>query len=119
MQHSTIRWATISTITAVRCWKAEACSTTRPQPCWTDGPQNEDGSYLKLKNIPLSYTLPVQSTYLQGITVWAGAENLFTITRYLGSDPDCITAGSQLLQGIDTGLLGNSRSVSLGVKINL
>ncbi len=108
-------------------WTTEGQHTDVPRASYQDPKGNarfsdrwiEDGSYLKLKNITLSYTLPVQSTYLQGITVWAGAENLFTITRYLGSDPDCITAGSQLLQGIDTGLLGNSRSVSLGVKINL
>lgn len=108
-------------------WTTEGQHTDVPRASYQDPKGNarfsdrwiEDGSYLKLKNITLSYTLPVQSTYLQGITVWAGAENLFTITRYLGSDPDCITAGSQLLQGIDTGLLGNSRSVSRGVKINL
>ncbi len=108
-------------------WTTDGQQTDIPRANYQDPMGNsrfsdrwiEDGSYLKLKNVTLSYALPISSTYLQGITVWASAENLFTVTKYLGSDPDCITAGSQLLQGIDTGLLGNARAVSLGVKINL
>ena len=58
-------------------------------------------------------------TYLQGITVWASADNLFTVTRYLGSNPDCSIAGSVLTQGIDRGLLSTGRSFSVGLNINL
>ena len=79
----------------------------------------EDGSYLRLSNVTLSYSIPIRSTYLQGITLWGGAYNLFTITRYLGSDPDCGVSGNALLQGIDRGLLANARSFALGVKVNL
>jgi hypothetical protein len=79
----------------------------------------EDGSYLRLSNVTLSYTIPITSTYLQGITLWGAAYNLFTVTRYLGSDPDCGVSGSTLLQGIDRGLLASSRSFALGLKINL
>lgn len=115
------------TTAMVNRWTTENQQTDIPRANYQDPTGNsrfsdrwiEDGSYLKLKNVTVSYALPISSTYLQGITVWAAAENLFTITKYLGSDPDCITAGSQLLQGIDTGLLGNSRAFSLGVKINL
>ena len=63
--------------------------------------------------------MPIQSTYLQGITIWGSAQNLFTITPYLGSDPDCAMNGGILTQGIDRGLLGAGRSFSLGVNINL
>ena len=79
----------------------------------------EDGSYLRLSNVTLSYTIPITSTYLQGITLWGGAYNLFTLTRYLGGDPDCGVSGNVLLQGIDRGLLASSRSFALGLKINL
>jgi len=79
----------------------------------------EDGSYLRLSNITLSYYLPIQSTYLQGITIFGNVNNLFTITKYLGGDPDCGIAGSILTQGIDRGLLGKGRSFSMGVNINL
>ena len=67
----------------------------------------------------LSYYLPIQSTYLQGLTIFGNVTNLFTITKYLGSNPDCAIAGGILTQGIDSGLLGRGRSFSLGVNINL
>jgi outer membrane receptor protein involved in Fe transport len=79
----------------------------------------EDGSYLRMSNLTLSYYLPIQSTYLQGITIFGNVNNLFTITKYLGSDPDCAMSGGILTQGIDRGLLGQGRSFSLGVNINL
>ena len=108
-------------------WTTEQQPTDMPRINYGDPMGNsrfsdrwiEDGSYLRLSNVTLSYELPITSTYLQGITLWASADNLFTLTRYLGSDPDCNIAGSILLQGIDRGLLANSRSFSLGVKINL
>ena len=79
----------------------------------------EDGSYLRMSNLTLSYYLPIQSTYLQGITIFGNVTNLFTITKYICSDPDCGIAGSILTQGIDRGLLGQGRSFSMGVNINL
>lgn len=79
----------------------------------------EDGSYLKLKNVTLSYRLPLNLSFLQGITVWGAANNVFTLTRYLGSDPEFSHSNSVLGLGIDRGLLGYGRSFSLGVKINL
>ena len=108
-------------------WTAEQQQTEIPRVTYGDPMGNarfsdrwiEDGSYLRLSNITLSYSIPITSTYLQGITLWAGANNLFTITRYLGSDPDCGVSGSVLLQGIDRGLLASGRSLSMGVKINL
>ena len=59
------------------------------------------------------------STYLQGITLWGSANNLFTLTRYLGSDPEFSTSNNVLMQGIDRGLLPQSANFSLGIKINL
>jgi TonB-linked SusC/RagA family outer membrane protein len=108
-------------------WTAEGQQTDIPRVSYDDPMGNarfsdrwiEDGSYLRLSNVTLSYHIPIISTYLQGITLWAGAYNLFTVTRYLGSDPDCGVSGNVLLQGIDRGLLANGRSLALGVKINL
>ena len=108
-------------------WTAENQQTDIPRISYGDPMGNsrfsdrwiEDGSYIRLSNVTLSYTIPIISTYLQGITLWGGAYNLFTLTHYLGSDPDCGVSGSALLQGIDRGLLASSRSFALGVKINL
>ncbi|MBQ9362291.1 MAG: SusC/RagA family TonB-linked outer membrane protein [Bacteroidaceae bacterium] len=108
-------------------WTHEGQQTDVPRASFLDTMGNsrfsdrwiEDGSYLKLKTVTLSYTLPIRSTYLQGITVWAAADNLFTLTKYLGSDPEFSTSNAVLGMGIDRGLLGTGRSFSIGAKINL
>ena len=108
-------------------WTTEGQQTDIPRVSYNDPMGNsrfsdrwiEDGSYLRMSNLTISYYLPIQSTYLQGITIFGNVNNLFTITKYLGSDPDCAMSGSILTQGIDRGLLGQGRSFSLGVNINL
>jgi hypothetical protein len=79
----------------------------------------EDGSYLRLKTVTLSYSLPIHNTYLQGVTIWGSANNLWLLTKYLGSDPETSMGNSVLMQGIDRGLLPQSRNFALGLKINL
>jgi TonB-linked SusC/RagA family outer membrane protein len=51
----------------------------------------EDGSYMRLKTLQLSYTLPkslVAKAKMQGVRLYVQAQNLFTITKYQGADPD-------------------------------
>jgi hypothetical protein len=79
----------------------------------------EDGSYVRLKTLRLSYKVPVQSDWLQGLSVWAEANNLFTVTRYLGSDPEFSVSNSVLYQGIDAGNVAQGRAFTLGMRINL
>ena len=115
------------TLAVTNRWMAEGQVTDVPRIDFDDPHGNarfsdrwiEDGSYLRLKNITLSYRIPVMSTYLQGITLWGSANNLFTLTRYLGSDPEFSTSNNVLMQGIDRGLLPQSANFSLGIKINL
>lgn len=115
------------TTAMLRRWTTEGQQTDIPRTCYQDTPGNsrfsdrwiEDGSYLRLKNVTLSYYIPIRTTYLQGITVWGAANNLFTITRYLGNDPEFSASNDVLLQGIDRGLLAQGRNFSLGIKINL
>jgi TonB-linked SusC/RagA family outer membrane protein len=110
-----------------RRWTGEGQQTDIPRITYEDPMGNarfsdrwiEDGSYLRLKNVTLSYDLHVGSSYLQDVTIWLGANNLLTLTKYLGSDPESSAGNSVLLQGIDRGLVAAGRSVSLGVKINL
>ncbi len=118
----------INQTTAVnRHWTTEGQVTDIPRLTYGDKMGNsrfsdrwiEDGSYLKFKNINLSYRIPVQNEYIQGITVWAAANNLFTLTKYLGCDPEVSCHNSVLLQGIDAGYRSSGRSFHLGVKINL
>ena len=82
----------------------------------------EDGSYLRLKNVMLSYQVPIPESWLswlQGISVWAEGSNLLTFTKYTGSDPEFSISNRQLYQGIDCGNIAQGRIFSMGVKINL
>ncbi len=108
-------------------WISENQVTNIPKISYEDPMQNarfsdrwiEDGSYLRLKNVTLSYKLPVRNAYIQGLTVWGSANNLWTLTNYLGSDPEFSASNSIYSLGIDRGLLPQSTNFSLGVKINL
>ncbi len=108
-------------------WMSEGQVTNVPKATYNDPMGNarfsdrwiEDGSYLRLKTLTLSYKLPIDNTYIQGITVWGQANNLFTITKYLGNDPEFSCSNSVLYQGVDAGLLNRGRSFHIGVKINL
>ena len=110
-----------------RRWVAEGQQTDIPKATFGDPMGNgrfsdrwiEDGSFLRLRSMTLSYALPVQSVWLQGLTVWATANNLFTLTNYLGSDPEVWAGNAVLSQGIDRGLTAQGRSVLMGIKINL
>lgn len=110
-----------------RAWLTEGQVTDIPQATYGDPMGNsrfsdrwiEDGSYLKFKNITLSYKVPVYNEYIQGITVWCAANNLLTLTNYLGADPEVSCGNGVLMQGIDAGYLSAGRSFHLGVKINL
>lgn len=79
----------------------------------------EDGSYLRIKTIKLSYDVPVSYSWLQGLTLWCAAENVYTFTKYDGNDPETSVNNSILYQGIDAGLLPQCRSFHFGVKLNL
>lgn len=110
-------------------WRYEGQQTAIPRATYGDPMGNnrfsdrwiEDGSYLRLKTVKLTYRLPIPGswTWLQGLSVWAEGQNLFTLTKYLGSDPEFAAANSVLYQGIDNGSLAPSRSVVAGLKINL
>lgn len=108
-------------------WQVEGQVTDVPKITFQDPMGNsrfsdrwiEDGSYLRLKSVTLSYRLPLRSQFLQGLQFWIQGNNLFTATKYLGSDPECTVTSSVLGQGIDAGRIGQSRSIIAGVKIEL
>lgn len=108
-------------------WKADGQTTTQPKAVYGDPMGNarfsdrwiEDGSYLRLKSLTLSYKLPVSTDFIEGINLWVSASNLFTMTNYLGLDPEFSAGNAVLVQGIDAGLLPLSRQYAIGVKLNL
>ena len=79
----------------------------------------EDGSFLKLKKVRLTYKVPVHLSWLLGLSIWGEANNVFTVTKYLGNDPEVSCGNSVLYQGIDAGYLPTSRNFNIGLTINL
>lgn len=108
-------------------WRTEGQVTNIPRISYDDEMGNsrfsdrwiEDGSYLKLRSLNLTYKVPVSTSWLQGLQVWVEANNLFTLTKYLGGDPEMSVSNSVLYQGIDTGCISAGRTFTFGLKINL
>ena len=76
----------------------------------------EDGSYLKLKNLNLSYKIYKPFKGLEQIMVTLSATNLFTVTKYSGYDPDVNAFGSDSSRrGVDIYSYPASRTFSVGV----
>ncbi|GAB4000451.1 TonB-dependent receptor [Spirosoma daeguense] len=79
----------------------------------------EDGSYLRCRNVTLGYTLP-RIKGIQNIRVYVSANNLFTITKYSGFDPEVNTyAGSNTQIGIDNLVYPQAKSFLGGLQITL
>ncbi|RPD37894.1 SusC/RagA family TonB-linked outer membrane protein [Chitinophaga barathri] len=78
----------------------------------------EDGSFLRVKNIALGYSLP-RSVFrnIASVEVYVSAQNLLTWTNYTGFDPE-VTSGSNVSPGTDSGIYPVSRTVSAGAKIS-
>jgi TonB-linked SusC/RagA family outer membrane protein len=115
------------TVAMTNRWTTEGQRTSTPKAVYGDPQGNsvfsdrwiEDGSFLRLKTVTLSYSIPFNFPYLQGITIWASANNLWTWTNYLGNDPESSMNNTVLSQGIDAGLTPQNRSYYVGLKINL
>jgi TonB-linked SusC/RagA family outer membrane protein len=80
----------------------------------------EDGSYLRLKNLQIGYTIPkILTDRMKGVgslRFYVTGQNLFTITDYTGYDPEVVGAGL-LTRGVDEGSYPNIRTVSIGAQL--
>ena len=79
----------------------------------------EDGSYLRMKNIQLGYRLPVRAAKkmkIESLRVYIAVNNLFTLTRYQGYDPD-IGSSSVLSSGVDFGMYPQAKTYMAGLQI--
>ena len=116
--------------TILNRWTGEGTSDTQPRFMF-DSPNNnyrssdlwvEDASFLRARNVQLGYTLPQKWTkkfFVQRLRVYAQAENLFTLTKYSGCDPE-VTGGNGFSSdlGVDRGVYPQSRTFSVGVNLN-
>lgn len=81
----------------------------------------EDGSYLKLRNISLGYHIPLDNKFLQGkiasAYVFVQSGNVFTLTKYRGSDPEVSINGNSIHSGKDQNVPPTARVFTAGLNI--
>ncbi len=110
-------------------WTGEGStnSAKNPRYSFTDANSNirvsdryvEDGSFIKIKNIQLGYTLPASLTrkVFSRVRIYGQVKNAFTFTKYTGFDPEI--AGGILDTGVDRGAYPQARTFAVGLDIKL
>ena len=79
----------------------------------------EDGSFVRIKNVTLSYDIPVKTKSISAIKASLGVNNLYTFTNYSGFDPEINSYGDNpALFGVDLGGYPNSRTYNLSLRCN-
>ncbi|MBQ3689399.1 MAG: TonB-dependent receptor [Bacteroidales bacterium] len=107
-------------------WTGENTSNKYPKYVWGDTKnwQSSDlfvsnGSFLRLRNIELGYTLPqyiTKKAFIERVRFYVAAQNLLTLTKYEGFDPEISSGGTSL--GIDRGVYPQARVITFGVNVN-
>jgi TonB-linked SusC/RagA family outer membrane protein len=100
-------------------WTGEGTSYDMPRAVYADPNNNirvsdrflEDGSFLKIRNVTLSYNLPKQWTKVMRVKVYANIDNLVTLTHYSGLDPE---VG---INGYDNFIYPPARTVLFGINV--
>lgn len=80
----------------------------------------EDGGYLRLKNVTVSYEVPLPAKvhFFRALNVYVTGENLVTFTNYTGFDPEVVTTPDPMLRGIDFGASPLPKTYILGLKMS-
>ncbi|MGM9478767.1 SusC/RagA family TonB-linked outer membrane protein [Pedobacter sp. GSP4] len=108
-------------------WRGEGQVTNVPKAAYGDPMGNaqfsdrwiENGSYLRLRTVNLTYNVPIKTKTIKYAKIYATGNNLFTLTNYLGYDPEFSASGSIFTQGVDATFEPQFRTVQLGVRVGL
>jgi len=108
-------------------WEYDGQQTEIPRALYNDVIGNsdfstrwiEDGSYLRLKNVSLSYNIPNEFLVFKNAQFYISGTNLLTLSNYLGYDPEFAFSSAHVTQGIDYGLTPQSRQFVIGIKLGL
>ena len=108
-------------------WQSEGQVTNVPRALWNDPVGNaafstrwiEDGSYLRVQNISLSYRIPNKFLTFRNAEFYVSANNVLTLSKYLGYDPEFAYSYSHAEQGIDYGQTPQARQFIIGIKLGL
>jgi hypothetical protein len=101
-----------------RAYSGDPNQNARPSDRWV-----EDGSFLRLKNIMLGYNVPIGrlTSATRGTVsrfrIYVSSQNLLTITKYKGWDPEIGSKNGTLTNGIDYGQYPAARSFLLGLQV--
>ncbi len=116
------------TVAVLNRWRSEGQQTATPKLAWGDPMGNsrfsdrwiEDGSYFRLRTLNLSYDLQFKKPKLfKYMTLYVSSNNLFTLTKYKGYDPEFSAGPGIYAQGVDTGLQPLYKSTQLGIRVGL
>ena len=80
----------------------------------------EDGSFLRLRNLSVGYTLPAnfaRKIAMKSARIYLTATNLFTLTKYTGLNPEVSIGGSSTTPGVDSGGYPISRTYTVGLNV--
>lgn len=113
--------------TVLNRWQNEGQVTNVPRALWNDPVGNsafstrwiEDGSYIRIQNVSLSYKLSNKFLSFRNAEFYVTANNILTISKYLGYDPEFAYSYSQSEQGIDYGQTPQARQFIFGIKLGL
>ena len=108
-------------------WEYDGQQTEIPRALFNDPIGNsdfstrwiEDGSYLRIKNVSLSYSIPGEFLVFKNAQFYVSGSNLFTVSKYLGYDPEFSFSSAHVVQGIDYGLTPQPRQFVIGIKLGL
>lgn len=81
-----------------------------------------NASYVKLKNLSLGYNIPanlLNKIKVRSLEVYVSGQNLFTITKYPGYDPEVSNSTNAITQGLETGVIPNPRTYTFGLRLSL
>lgn len=107
-------------------WQVEGQETSIPKATYGDPIGNsdfsdrwiEDGDYLKLRSVKLGYNFDKLFGIVRSGTVYVAAENLFCVTKYLGSDPEFSYSYDESLRGFDYAKATSPVTVKVGINLN-
>lgn len=108
-------------------WRSNGQVTDIPRASFGDPSGNaafsdrwiEDGSHVRLRTVSVSYDIPLNYKFLKYTKVYLTGNNLLTFTRYMGYDPEVTGGQNVLLQGFDTTMEPQFRTVQLGLRIGI
>jgi TonB-linked SusC/RagA family outer membrane protein len=125
MELETLRGYNNSTTRALDRWTPTNTDTDVPVASSARGYHSSsrwvyDGSYVRLKNIALGYSLPkswINPLGLSHVKLYVSGQNLLTLTKYRGYDPEVNYNGSNISAGFDYGSYPSAKSYTFGVKV--